>query len=555
MLIVSVLPVSAIETKIVDNARDFSEQVCRDIPAMYVFDGNCRLDKNVSLAAGTILKFEGGMISGNGNISGAWLIIDAPKYRIFGDGVTLDGIGNGEISAHWFGAVGDGVNDDAPAINRALKCAGTSWVTLENLSYRTDNTIILNKSGQRFRCPGMILYSGSGAAVELKNTFLELDINELRQLHGSSPTQRAPFKGSGILFSWNVYNATINVNKIRYFKYGLNLSPKLIGEWYSGIQYCKISWQYITGEYGIYFDMPPGAVNAKKGDRIWVNENQFNGGRLQCYYGIYSTPVDDKYKDIIGLINGNVFNCIGIEGEGSMQTKAITLHNAWHNKFNDIRLSEGYLPVGETWIELSQCGYLDFTFKSQIPYSSVKATRCNHIKIDGAICDDGLGYYMEYDRLYLLNGNPQYNPLGTESAKNAATYKFVTRDIVPSSEFKSIYLGATADAPNNSKTQNIRFEDLFYSRKDGIKVLSDKCFITVNDNSTLNISTVNAIPNPYLDFKMVCKISSGSKIVITNADGRKMTLTMSGVYNVRPLDSGFELYLEKETKNNIYRFE
>ena len=350
------------------------------------------------------------------------------------------------------------------------------------------------------------------------------------------------------------YNANINIDKVLYFDRAFDLSPQLGKEWYCGIQYCKISWQSVIGEYGIYIDMPSGAKNAKKGDRIWVNENQFNGGRLLCRYGIYSTPVDDKYKKTIGVINGNVFNSIGFEGEGNIKCKAITLYNAWHNNFNDIRLSEGYVPIGQPWIDLTQCGYLNFSFKSQIPYSSVKATRCNHIEMHANFTDNGLGYFAGYDRLYILNENGAYNPLNNALDKNSENVKLLTRSTVGAAEIKQIYVGASKTAPRGGVVQKMNFNDLFFANVGDQKVLSDKAFITVNDNSTLNIATEHSLVGANLDFALVCKISAGSKIVITNAEGKKMTLTESGVYHVRPIGKVFELYMVKDSGNNVFQF-
>ena len=550
--LLSVLPINAITMKRVAQGNIFNEVVVEE-PAMYVLEGDCSLSGNVTLASGSILKFEGGSISGSGKILGSRLMIDAPKYQIFGENVSVSGIANGEVSAHWWGAKGDGVNYDCGAINRALRDAGSSWVVLDNLKYLINETIVLGLN-HKLRCDGVISYRGTGAAIELTNMYSELDICELRHNAGSGYNQSDEFKGTGVLFSGNVYNANVDIDRVLYFNRAFDLSPKLGKEWYCGIQYCKISWQYVIGEYGIYIDMPSGAKNATKGDRIWVNENQFNGGRLLCRYGIYSTPVDDKYKDIIGVINGNVFNSIGFEGEGNIKCKAITLYNAWHNNFNDLRLSEGYVPIGQPWIDLTQCGYLNFSFKSQIPYSSVKATRCNHIEMHANFTDNGLGYFSGYDRLYILNENPAYNPLNNAKDKNCENVKLLTRSTVGAAEIKQIYVGASTLYPRGGVVQKMNFNDLFFANAGDQKVLSDKAFITVNDKSTLNISTEHSLANSYLGFELVCKISAGSKIVLTNVSGKKITLTESGVYHVRPTGSDFELFMVKDSGNNVYQF-
>ena len=147
---------------------------------MYIIEGDCSLSGDMTLAAGSILKFEGGAINGYGTIKGSRLMIDAPKYQIFGENVNMSkgAIANGEVSAHWWGAVGDGVTYDCDAINRALQNAGTSCVVLDNLKYMTNETIVLGEN-QKLLCDGTIAYRGSGAAIELKNSYVDLDINEL----------------------------------------------------------------------------------------------------------------------------------------------------------------------------------------------------------------------------------------------------------------------------------------------------------------------------------------------------------------------------------------
>ena len=567
VILLCALQVNAINVQRVLQGDVFNNKVCAGA-TMYIIEGNCSLSGDVALAAGSILKFEGGKISGPGKILSSRLIIDAPKYQIFDATVNFvnnidsqkSAIANGEVSAHWRGAKGDGITYDCKAINRALQNAGTSWVVLDNLRYLTNETIVLGKN-QKLRCDGIISYRGEGAAIDLTNTHVELDICELRQNAGWDG-QSTPYKGSGVLFSGNVYHANINIDKILYFNKAFDIVPThKVGDEDDrsrGIQYCKISWQYVVGEYGIYIDMVKGMASDYNGRRTWVNENQFDGGRLLCRYGIYSTPVDDKYRETIGVINGNVFNSIGFEGdmdeEGKIKCKAITLYNAWHNNFNDIRLSEGYVPIGQPWIDLTQCGYLNFSFKSQIPYSSVKATRCNHIEMHANFTDNGLGYFAGYDRLYILNENPAYNPLNNANDKNSENVKLLKRSNIGAAEIKQIYVGASTASPRGEVTQKMNFNDLFFANVGDQKVLSDKAFITVNDKSTLNISTEHSLANAYLDFELVCKISAGSKIVLINAKGKKMILTESGVYHMRPIGDTFQMYKIKESGYEFFEF-
>lgn len=548
------LQANAIMIKYVPAGSEINK-MAEKIPAIYVVEGDCELNGDMIVADGSILKFEGGKITGSGVIKGKRLMIEAPKYHIFDENVSVSGIANGEVSAHWWGAVGDGVVNDAPAINRALKNAGSSWVVLDNLKYMIDETIEIGFR-QKFRCDGILLYRGSKAAIDLQNTNIEIDIFELRQNAGDGSVQSGPFIGSGVLFSGNVFNSNINIDRILYFNKAFDISPKhskIAKETYRGIQYCKISWQYVLGEYGIYIDMVSGMLTDGKPRHTWVNENQFNGGRLLCRYGLYSTPVDDKYKGAIDAINGNVFNSIGFEGEGAIKCKAITLYNAWHNNFNDLRLSEGYVSIGQPWIELTQCGYLNFSFKSQIPYSSVKATRCNHIEMRGVFTDDGLGYIDGYDRLYILNASPAYNPLSKNTIKNCESVKLLTRSAVATSDVKRIYVGISEANPQGRIIENVNFNDLFFTNNDGRKVLSDKCFISVYDKSTLNISVDHSLINAYLGLEMICEISAGSKIVLTNAGGQKITLNESGIYEVNPEGNDFVILKVSEKGSRIIR--
>ena len=85
--------------------------------------------------------------------------------------------------------------------------------------------------------------------------------------------------------------------------------------------------------------------------------------------------------------------------------------------------------------------------------------------------------------------------------------------------------------------------------------MCDKCFIYLNHGSILNISTQNSIASSYLKMELVCNILADSKIVITNAEGKTMTLTKSGVYHVRPIGGTFQLYKIKDSGYEFIEFE
>ena len=127
-----ILQVNAINVKRVLQGDTLNDKV-DTVQTMYIIEGDCSLSGDVALAAGSILKFEGGALVGSGTIKGSRLMIDAPKYQIFGENINFENnvdslksaIANGEVSAHWWGAKGDGKNYDCGAINRALRNAGS----------------------------------------------------------------------------------------------------------------------------------------------------------------------------------------------------------------------------------------------------------------------------------------------------------------------------------------------------------------------------------------------------------------------------------------------
>ena len=499
------------------------------ITTMYIIEGDCSLLGDVSLAPGSILKFEGGMISGSGTIKGSRLMIDAPKYQIFGEKVNFvkGAIANGEVSAHWWGAKGDGVNYDCGAINRALQNAGTSWVVLDNLKYLTKETIVLGEN-QKLRCDGVISYRGDGAAIELTKSYVDLKINKLYGVK----------KGSGVLFSGNVYHGDIDINEIADFNYGLNFTPiaktRVNGSAFAGTQYCDITWQSIRCNTGIYIDL--WNKENLSNSTVWVNENQFNGGRLLCANGIV---VAEKKKSLnsytADLINGNVFNCIGFEGWDGTLIKPITLRHAWYNEFHDLRMSEALnTNVNVPLIEMDDCGYNTMNIKSIVPYQRIKAVNCNNIELSGSFTDLGSGFHKGYDRLYIVNANTMYRtPTNTkESATKNETHKLLSSRIQSRNMMNSLYLGRTAKDNVGSKVKSISFDDLFAKTSDGTMVLSDVVEIGIYDNSQLIIDVANSIAGICPEVEMRCNIGAGSQLVVKNGTKEIGRIEKVGSYRI-----------------------
>ncbi len=529
VILLCALQVNAINVQRVSQGDVLNRKANSAITTMYIIEGDCSLSGDVELAAGSILKFEGGTIDAipdtSFTIRGSNLIIEAPKYQIFGDGINVTGIANGEVSAHWWGAVGDGETDDAKAINRSLQNAGTSWVVLENLRYLTNETIVLGKN-QKLRCDGVIAYRGEGAAIDLKNENISLDINKL---------QSENRKGSGILFSGSVYHGNVNVNRIEDFNYGLNLTPIN-----TGVQYCKISWQTIKCNTGIYIDL--WSDQNLDSCTVWVNENQFNGGRLVCNNGIV---VADKIKKLnlktytADFINGNVFNCIGFEGNSSSLIIPITLRHAWFNEFHDLRMSESLNQnINTPLIYMKGCGYNTLNIKSIMPYSRVQTVSCNNIEMQGLFTDSGIGAHKGYDRLYIISSNPKYQPPLKTTAKDSIvdSHAFISSRMQSRSLMKSIYLGKLDSLDVGYKTRKINFNDLFVEPYDTterkVYSLSKVVEIGVYDNSTLTIELENSIAESFPELDMRCDIGGGGSIVFNKNDVGVDTIRAKGNYRI-----------------------
>lgn len=138
---------------------------------------NCKV--RIASAAGTIsapLKFEGAgaldlsPAAGSVTITGA---MTAPLSKIFftGSGTLTLGAKTPQIVPQWWGAVGDGVTNDQPAIQAALN-SGTKGVFLNCATYATTTTISIpatvSLTGEIRPC-ATIAYSGSGWAVDFND--------------------------------------------------------------------------------------------------------------------------------------------------------------------------------------------------------------------------------------------------------------------------------------------------------------------------------------------------------------------------------------------------
>lgn len=366
----------------------------------------------------------------------------------------------------------------------------------------------MNKNCQRFYCPGKLLLSSDVVAVELNASYVDVYVKQIESTQSSV--------GVGVKFAGNVYNSNVEVETIYGLKRGFDFTPTYGNEnGEAGSQYNKIKWQLLRCTYCIYIDIWSHLSHLK---RTWVNENQFEGGRVVGDYGIYVNNVNnDRNSKYADKINGNVFNCIGFEGITKMPIK---ISHCWFNTFRDLRMSES-LPTGKdtVWIDMADCAYLVFSIKSGVRYDAVVAKNCSNIEFQGAFVDDGANLSKGFNRLYVMNSDV----LNLNGKDNI----LVSKSIVSQNIVKKLYFDK-----NHQPPETINFDDLFVVLYDGQKILSNTCEITMWDATQLTIDVSSSTYTNALDMDLKCNCNAKSSVIIKNGDKEIYKITQTGTYRV-----------------------
>lgn len=151
----------ALEKRMTDNKaqpvlkqNDFSQR-----NTVYIVKYDFVLGENITMPEGSILKFQGGSISGKKTITGSRTGICAGLLKIFSEDVTLGGSWNIlEVYPEWFGVADDGITDDGIAISKAISMGKT--VVLSNHYYVKSTITIESPIDIIGRNHGTVVYSG-----------------------------------------------------------------------------------------------------------------------------------------------------------------------------------------------------------------------------------------------------------------------------------------------------------------------------------------------------------------------------------------------------------
>lgn len=362
-------------------------------------------NSTLTLGQGTCLQFRGGTIS-NGTILGQGSLIDAPECRIFQENITLVGEFSNQFPIEWWGAMPSAKFDSAAAINAAT-ASGAKNIVAHGENYYVKSTVFIEKEHISLTFDGNLVaqftYTNEGFGlidvkqdadkdfVRYTRAALEVKVSNVNvKMRGIISESQTPLKvweqlgdiypSAGLRLSRNCHNSNFCIDFINNFRMGILLQPRIDEKnTTAGIQYCKFTFQMLSNIENLVFDLK----GDNFGKNLWINENQFFGGRIGdpnnstwVKYGIIfkgervgtgenneqSGGVNGKFNgNHYDPINGNVFHSIGFEG------LMYPIHNLWlwtSNRFYDLRMSEDI--EGKVFISMAFCEDLLFTFKSNI---------------------------------------------------------------------------------------------------------------------------------------------------------------------------------------------
>lgn len=235
------------------------------------------------------------------------------------------------ITPEMFGAKGDGSTDDSAAIQAAIQAAIDTadnayyvkpLVYLAAKTYKISTGIVLESRCTQFKCDGILQYDGTGAAVSIKHSLMNVYINQIQ----------AP-NGTALYLTGEEHQCVTNnitIDRIESSVIGIHLYN---GGTAQSVFYNRINAGPVNSSETCV------SIEAQKG---YVNENHFWFGKLgggSTGIKIYANP--DASATGAG---GNRFFKGSFENlkDNTENTRAVWLENTDANVFRNFRAEENH---------------------------------------------------------------------------------------------------------------------------------------------------------------------------------------------------------------------
>lgn len=314
--------------------------------------------RKVYVPASAVLRFEGGSLK-NGTLVGQTSYVSASQCQVFYN-VEFLGRFCSTFEMEWIGAKADNKTDNSDCFNKAFGTnavlswhAGCGWYVLKKPIHITQSV--------RFKCDGKIKADGVvGDLFSIECHDVCLDIDEIWTAEGR---EKSSANAIGIVANSHYNN--ISVRRISGFNKGINLAPRAVQTAKAGISYNVFTWQRITCNECLVFDLN----GPSDGAGLWITENQFNGGQLEGGIGLVQHGQNDKSL----RIHGNVFNCVAFEG---LDVPVKGLYRWYSDFFYDTRMSTGENEPAKYYIEMTNCEDVHFRIKAKLASDRVFAKSC-----------------------------------------------------------------------------------------------------------------------------------------------------------------------------------
>lgn len=225
------------------------------------------------------------------------------------------------ITPEQYGAKGDGSTDDSAAIQAAIDAAGNNNIVyLARKTYAISSGLFITHSNRRFKCDGMISYSGTGAAITIGSHAIIASIDQINAPNGTAV--KVGYAGKYI------EKCIVEVGSIASSKIGLHLYTDTVSVTYNQFRIGYIS----ASEIGVYVECL----------ESYINENWYHLGKITgCNTGIklFSAETLESWTGM--GTNSNRFFSGALEGL-SEDGCAIHIVNSCGNKFEQLRCAEYY---------------------------------------------------------------------------------------------------------------------------------------------------------------------------------------------------------------------